>query len=166
MKPVMQTRFGQNSDVGSGNCFSACVASVLECTLDDLPDEAWIIAGLRAKHADKWEDWPDRFKWGKSWERLWEETQQECRKRGLFMLEVKGPFTGGDDVYCIISGKSPRADYDHSCVGRGLNIIHDPHPDGGGVAEEDRTYIFFVAVNPATDHTGPQCPVDEVQEQQ
>lgn len=149
---VFQTRFG-NDPNAPGNCFSACVASILGCTLAELPDEAAIVADLKKEFADKWEAWPTRYKWGKSWERLWTETQQHVRRRGLFMLEIKGPFTGGEEAYCIISGKSPRGDFDHSCVGQGLRIVHDPHPEGNGVAEAERTYIFFVSIDPAGGRT-------------
>lgn len=34
MKPVYQTQFGDPD----GNCFNACVASIIECELSDLPD--------------------------------------------------------------------------------------------------------------------------------
>lgn len=149
MRPIMQTRFGQDPD-GPGNCFSACVASVLECSLADLPDEAEIIRQLKVEYGSDWTSWPNRYKWSKSWERLWAQTQEECRKRGLFMLEVKGPFASEltNNVWCIISAQSPRG-LPHSCVGRGLQIVHDPHPEGGGVEEADRTYIFFVALDPS-----------------
>lgn len=158
----MQTRVGTNPE-SPGNCFSACVASILECTLADLPDEAEIVKGLKEKYGKLWDDWPDRFKWGKSWELLWNQTQDECQRRGLFMLEVKGPFASEPpETWCIISGKSPRG-IEHSCVGFGLKIIHDPHPEGGGVAE-DQTHIFFIAINPAGDHTCPECPIDVVPE--
>ena len=149
MKPVMQTRTGNNPD-GPGNCFSACVASILECSLVDLPDEAEIVKELKIKHASKWEGWPDRFKWGHSWKELWDRTQRECMRRGLAMLEVKGPFASEPpEAWCIISATSPRGIL-HSCVGFGSKILHDPHPDGGGIAEEDRTYIYFVAIDPHT----------------
>ncbi len=166
MKPVFQTRFGQDPD-GPGNCFSACVASVLECTLAELPDEAEIVGRLKVEHAGKWETWPDRYKWGKSWERLWAETQRECLKRGLWMLEVADPLpyeaAPPEEIWTIISAKSPRG-LPHACVGQGRRIVHDPHPEGGGVAEAKRTYIFFVAINPAVDHTCPECPIDAISE--
>ena len=68
---------------------------------------------------------------------------------GFFMLEVKGPFGADlpDDVWCIISAKSPRG-IDHAVVGKRYEIVHDPYPEGGGVAEEERTYIFFVLIEP------------------
>lgn len=163
MKPVMQTRFGVDPNA-PGNCFSACVASVLECALEDLPDEAAIVAEVK-REFPQWETWPNRYKWGKSWERLWNQTQLECARRGLWMLEVKGnPFgvDGIPPVWSIISAKSPRGDFDHSCVGFGKKIVHDPHPDNANVAEVDRTFIFFVALNPAVDHCCPECPIDEV----
>jgi hypothetical protein len=34
MKPIYQTKFTKPE----GNCFNACVASILECKLEDLPD--------------------------------------------------------------------------------------------------------------------------------
>ena len=34
MKPVYQTKFG----VPDGNCFNACIASIIECSIGDLPD--------------------------------------------------------------------------------------------------------------------------------
>lgn len=143
----MQTRTG-NDPNGPGNCFSACVASVLECDLAELPDEAEIVKRLKVEFAGQWESWPDRFKWGKSWAQLWVETNNFLRGRGLAMLEVQGPFLSEmPDVYSIVSGKSPRG-LEHACVGRGLEIVHDPHPDGGGVADE-RTYVIFVAIDPA-----------------
>jgi hypothetical protein len=152
VKPVTQTRTG-NDPNAPGNCFSACVASILECALADLPDEARIVTELKKEFGAKWDGWPDRFKWGKSWERLWTETQKACLTRGLFMLEISGPFACElPGAWCIISAQSPRG-LPHAVVGRGLEVVHDPHPEGGGVAERDRTYIFFVAVDP---HLSPR----------
>ena len=163
MKPVMQTRVGNNPDA-PGNCFSACVASILECSLADLPDEAEIVARIRQEvGAVQWAEWPDRFKWNKSWERLWAETQAECLRRGLWMLEVSAPLPflaePPEVVWSIISAKSPRG-LPHAVVGCGTRIAHDPHPEGGGVVEEGRTFIFFVAVSPAATAPGraPPCP--------
>ena len=53
-----------------------------------------------------------------------------------------------DNIYTIISANSPRG-LPHSCVGKGLKVIHDPHPAGGGVSKEDRTYIFFIKIDPS-----------------
>lgn len=149
MKPVMQTRFGADPNA-PGNCFSACIASILECALEDLPDEAKIVDAIKQEVGlEVWQSWPDRFKWGKSWLRLWEATQQACVARGFSMVESSGPFGEHPLTLCIISGKSPRGDFDHACVGRGREIIHDPHPAGGGVGTEGREYLFFVAIDPA-----------------
>ena len=150
MKPVMQTRVGVDPNA-PGNCFTACVASILECSIADLPDEAAIVEELKAEHGGKWDTFPDRFKLGKSWPRLWDATQRECVRRGLWMLEVSAPLPDlqkmPDDCWCIISAPSPRG-INHACVGRGERVVHDPHPSGGGVKEEGRTYIFFVAIDP------------------
>lgn len=149
MKPINQTRVGNDPDA-PGNCFSACVASILECSIDCVPDEVQIIKQLKEEYGEqRWKEWPIPYRMGKSWERLWTQTQELLRARGLLMIEVKPPFVSDPtNAYCIISAKSPRG-IEHSCVGRGHEIIHDPHPDGGGVAEEDRSYIFFVVLDPA-----------------
>jgi hypothetical protein len=38
MIPVEQTHAGEVNGRPRGNCFAACVASILECSLDDLPE--------------------------------------------------------------------------------------------------------------------------------
>ena len=106
MRPVDQTTFGHPG----GNCFSACVASLLHLPIENVPyfmgdpDEpghvwagrldAWLEPrGFYALHFDV--D-PDRH------QSLW----------------PKG--------YFILCGKSPRGD--HAVVARGSATVHDPHP--------------------------------------
>jgi hypothetical protein len=49
MKPIYQTRFGGSEAPGEeqGNCFAACLASVFECALEDVPDFAGTIVDGR-----------------------------------------------------------------------------------------------------------------------
>ena len=47
MKPLMQTRFGKE-----GNCFAACVASVLEVSIDEVP---WL------EDPENWQDYSTRL---------------------------------------------------------------------------------------------------------
>ncbi len=120
MKPVKQTKFGPVE----GNCFAACLASLLEVEIDTVEIDM---------SANKWFD----------------SVQEWLKPRNLFFLEVridvavKYPFYAMNGIYCIMSGKSPRVfdghpETNHCVVGMinsltgGLvshDMIHDPHPD-------------------------------------
>ena len=123
MRPVVQTRL--HSPGKPGNCFAACLASLLECDINDVP-------------------WPnqanvDSDDWGSYWRRIavW------LAERGLFMIEwdvdVKGPKPWVSDAaadaeaYWLAAGPSPRG-VRHSVVMKGAEIVHDPHPEGGGIS--------------------------------
>ncbi len=119
MKPVDQTML----DPTSGNCFSACVASILEVSLEHVPyfmaDENWfaVFAKWLAPHGY----YPVMLKLSNA---------DEWETRGL----------------CILGGKTVRGT-SHAVVGRGRTICHDPHPSRDGLTEiEDVT--LFVPFNP------------------
>jgi hypothetical protein len=102
--PVDQTAFGE----GVGNCFSACVASILHVPLADVP--------TFCIHDDWWE----RFL---AW--LW--------LRGLYAIGLKYNPEYELAGYHILSGKSPRGEFEHSVVARRDKIVHDPHPSRDGL---------------------------------
>lgn len=125
MIPVYQTIFG----APDGNCFQACIASVLELPLDDVP------------HFCKGDN--------PHWMR---DTLDFLRPVGLSLLTVHLP-EGLDaedlpDAWCVLSGPGPRG-HRHSVVGRGGMMVHDPHPDGTGLLAVEE-YDLFVAIDPAT----------------
>lgn len=138
MKPVMQTKFGYPY----GNCLAAALASVLELELRDVPDFC--------TDDDDDSEWFDRM-------------QEWLAKRGLCVvhlnLEASGalpPMPGMiDGTWCIVGGRSPRGDWDHSVVGRyrlvqgghAIELVHDPHPDGGFLKYFSDVQ-FFVLINP------------------
>jgi hypothetical protein len=118
MKRINQTKFGPLE----GNCFAACLASLLELPIEDVNietgDNHWL-----------------------------ESVQEFLRKRNLFYLEVRldvavhYPLYALHGVYCIFTGRSPRTfdvpDVNHSVIGRLdmdgegqviYNLVHDPHP--------------------------------------
>jgi hypothetical protein len=118
MKPVDQTTFG----FPGGNCFSACVASLLELSIDDVPylmdDDEWYL------HFRRW-----------------------LAPRGFYPLcfVLDGGWT--PDGLHILSGKSPR-DPDnqkalHSVVARGSEIAHDPHPSRAGLLRRDDVVVLI-----------------------
>lgn len=119
MKPVDQTTFG----FPGGNCFSACVATLLGLSIDDVPyfmePDDWFQGFL---------DWLAPRGW-------WAVT---------FKL-VRGGWSPPDGALVILGGESPRGP--HACVGRGRRVVHDPHPSRDGlIAVEDVTLL--IPMNP------------------
>lgn len=126
MKPVDQTVVG----FPGGNCFSACVASILGLTLADVPyfmgdapmdepDGGWF---------DRFADWLEPHGFYPVFFRL--DDQGLWRPPGLH----------------ILSGRSPRApegkDWQHSVVARRREIVHDPHPSRAGILTHDDVVLL------------------------
>ena len=123
MIPVMQTRFGV-----TGNCMQACVASILELPLEEVPDFCNIAS------EDTW------FTQMQAW----------FEGHGLWYVEVRFTYEPKfPDGYYLVSGDGPRG-LRHVCVARAGEIVHDPHPphpDGSGVTNVTE-YGFVVALEP------------------
>jgi hypothetical protein len=104
MKPVDQTSFGAYE----GNCFSACVASILELDLDDVP----FFMGE--------EDWSEALlKW--------------CEDRRI-AVDFSTQFPAPAGEICIVGGESPRHPTRwHAVIMRDGALVHDPHPDRTGI---------------------------------
>lgn len=130
MIPVTQTIL--HSEDRIGNCLQACVASIFELPIDDVPhfvelEDTWFMA------MNEW--CLSRF---------------QCEP---VMIEAKShPFQVflGSCIY-IASGVSPRAsekepDLLHSCVYKDDELIHDPHPDQTGIMDET-DFILFVPID-------------------
>ena len=115
MTPTFQTVFG----VPLGNCFPACLASLLERPLSDFPfppyEEDWLRQVDRALAPLGWAyvEWP-----------------------------ADKPFAWTGRFLCLVHGQSPRG-FKHSVIAEhsvddGLHSyrwVHDPHPDGGWVRD-------------------------------
>lgn len=116
MKPVYQTKFGNKE----GNCFAACLASLLEIELDTVPDfyklyrSAWYI---------EFQNWLQQFD-------LTAVTFDE--------LPTGWPL----NLYYLVGGESERGIL-HSCVARSGEIVHDPYPNGTGLKVVS-DYTFFI----------------------
>ena len=148
MRPVIQTRLGGDPE-RPGNCFAACIASVFEVGLDEVPDELDARARLISAGVEVGRD--------QTWTRHWLDLSRWLADRfGIGMLEVNwdsllvnsGGLVEDDDCVCLFNGVSPRG-IPHCVVGRGIEIIHDPHPSGGGLADGPESVIFFVSLDPA-----------------
>ena len=116
MKPVRQTIFGKPD----GNCFQACVASLLEVPLEEVPS-----------FTEKW----------------WLELEAWLESRGLAPLLLTWPLAKGSyfclDTHYIACGLAGRG-LRHSVIYKNQELIHDPHPDNTGLVEEPDTVILFV----------------------
>ena len=121
MKPVDQTLF----EPTNGNCFQACVASILECSLDNIPNFCWLSGKIEGTNNYSLH-WIDHFNAWLQQHGYFAVECQLCRDRVISCLTTK--------AYCILTGKSPRGCL-HSVVGQvcdqyvdGFQLIHDPHP--------------------------------------
>jgi hypothetical protein len=121
LKPVTQTLFGAPDGPPEliGNCFPACMASLLELELDQVPH-------VYQLHPET--------------EPAWEATLAWLRHHGhtIFCFEW-GPWVHRSllGALVLVSGQSPRGPYQHVVIGEvtadGWRLVHDPHPDGGGI---------------------------------
>ncbi len=118
MKPVHQTKFG----IGEGNCLQACIASLFDIALEDIP-----VFGNRS-------DWYDRF------------TIFMVDRFGVQPIEVwPGKFFADLQGLYIASGPSPRGDFDHSVILSGGTLAFDPYPGGNGL-EQYTSFTLFIKV--------------------
>ena len=127
MTPVYQTHFSRDGD--RGNCWAACIASLVGCRIGDVPDTRHSTDGT----------WFDL-------------TSEWLSGRGLVIEVIGGKrklpeSMGGGCVsydapigWAIACGKSPRGPWGHAVVVFDGRIIHDPHPSGAGLVGFPDTY--------------------------
>ena len=111
--------------VPGGDCFRTCIASILEVPLETIPNRIM---------ADEWAN----------------EFNALVAPFGYALLEVAPGEEFGNRVrgcWAIANGKSPRGT-PHACIWKDGEIVHDPHPLGGGLVEIE-TFTVFVARDPA-----------------
>lgn len=136
MKRIDQTTFGYPE----GNCFMACIASILEVPLEKLPNLyeetcSW------DKESEQWihGDW-------------WSVTLKAVRNHGWELI-----FVARGDVapqgYAIAGGDSPREEAmteDGENAGHavvyldGIDLVHDPHPDRTGLLNNEVTEWYLL----------------------
>jgi len=120
MTPIMQTVTGKG-----GNCFSACLASVLDLPLSEVPNFFEIAPDDR-------DDW-------------WEAVRIWLRKRNLGVLPINADWNivrSMPGAYLIVAGMSPRGRL-HSTIWFNGEMVHDPHPEGGGIEEPEWVDLLY-----------------------
>ena len=106
MIPVFQTRIGKIS----GNCFAACIASILEVPLTTVPDFGDDDERTFIRKLADWMSPLDLY--------YTQVSSDDPILREMFRF---------GEAYHTIEGVSPRGGL-HACVGRNGVIVHDPHP--------------------------------------
>lgn len=142
MIPVKQTKFVFHNDNGimvqRGNCFAACIASLMECPITDvlnveelyvLPD--WQIILQR---------WLNEHKWGwhtnMNFDYFHDKITHNSIEGDLFRKKNK------DELY-LVSGNTVRG-VQHICIYKAGILIHDPHPSNVGLI----TFEIFETIKP------------------
>ncbi len=134
MKPVDQTKFGYPE----GNCLMACVASILEVALDELPDLFERCCTVR-EDGITWDD-------GDWWEVLQEGVAAHGWTASYEAARYDMPHP---PAYAIAGGPGGRAfdekgvDVGHCVVCLNGEMVHDPHPDKTGLAGPIEDWILL-----------------------
>jgi hypothetical protein len=120
-----------------GDCYRACIASIIEVPTTHVPHP-----GTNGER-----EWYDQMKFMDRWL-----AERGYWTFGLKVNAVDLPMYQEHTVgYYILGGKSPRAP--HFVVALRDKIVHDPHPEGGGlVADADDTwnlqFVCYGALKP------------------
>lgn len=144
MKPVTQTIFAARPDGHStrglpGNCAQACVASLLELDIEDVPHFAiyvdWFAAmrrWARDNHDGDFTYFP--FPVPDVHAAAWERIQAWGREH---------------HAHVILGGPSPRGPFGHVVVGTvDLDVVHDPHPSRAGLLEVEDAIVYCEPYDP------------------
>lgn len=125
MKKVYQANYSNIV----GDCFSACLASILEVNLEDIPN-FWL------QTQDNTEFWKLSNKFL---------TENYNCKAIAFSIEENDKFLI-QDVLCIAIVKSPDKTCDHAVVW--LNkLIHNPNPNHPPITEEPKYFTVLVPLD-------------------
>lgn len=111
--------YDPDSDV-MGNCWQACVATLLRRPLDRVPHFVQLHQSVaEVDHA----------------------TRVFAKDCGYEMIEVGVAWLDGSRAPVMLHGKSPRG-VSHVVIGEGLDIVHDPHPSRAGLTTISGGYLF------------------------
>ncbi len=123
-----QTVFG-GGDEGAepGNCFAACVATLLDLELAEVPNFVAL---------------PENESW-------WLPFSKWCLERGLVPLRLEpSGISWAYNALIIANGQGPRGRR-HSVCWLDDAMVWDPHPSDDGLVEDPDGYVVFLPVDPA-----------------
>ncbi len=123
MTPVKQTRLSDEKNGIHGNCFTACLASLLDLRIEDVPDFSLIGSAW----ADNFFDFLGR---------------NGCEFNGLSHFEDINQ-EKGIDGFLIVGGESPRGTArGHSVIYKDGKPFFDPHPSNQFLIEPVEVYCI------------------------
>lgn len=109
-----------------GDCWRAAIACILEQDVEQVPHFVQM-------DEDGIADW-------------WDASSEWLNERGYELLpQFFNNFK--EDEFYLVTGKSPRGDFDHVVVYQNGKMVHDPHPSGDGI--EDEKAFCSIRANPA-----------------
>jgi hypothetical protein len=129
MKFVYQTIL-KNDEINKGNCLQASIASLFELSLDNVPHFAMY-------HEDEWSLKFTDFIY-----------EQGYLYEGYAPISEIKNYQGVNNHH-IVMGTSKRG-YKHAVVYKNNELIHDPHPEGGGLIKEDGFLMIKKTLTPLT----------------
>ena len=148
MIPVTQTKVVVKNEKGEevvrGNCYAACIASILEVPITEVPNVEVFF------HLDNgyWNEVMLTFLQSKGWELCSDDMLKRFHgndpKLYIRGFDFKGTDENGwipeyyeyKDKYYLVSGKSPRGVH-HICIYKNGELVHDPHPSRDGLVSLD-----------------------------
>ncbi len=123
MKPIPQTVLYGDNTTGNGNCFDACLASLLEIPL-------WMVPPFHQMFGR-----PDRSARMSDWLEIIFGVDLEWASPGCVKLPE----------FYIVSGESPRnPKIGHAVIHKDGVLAHDPHHEGGGIVGPPRVVYYLV----------------------
>ena len=131
MKPVNQTRLAD--DPKGGNCMAACIASILEISIEEVPD-----FDMRNDPGD----------WRIFWGPWLSEMGYHIFCMGLTAHIEETPLCIYYGLHIIMGGHTARdPDILHACVYKtdinDFEPVHDPHPSNDFITEFTNIYILI-----------------------
>ena len=129
MKPVIQQKLHDPSKDIVGDCFRACVASMLELDLERVPEF----------EEDMRDD--DSVQW--FYHLIYWCYYVHFTKVEYFKAESSGHVVR-PGAYYIVGGTSPRFHGEnHAVIYKDGELVHDPHPEGTGIVGTPKHYMYF-----------------------
>lgn len=137
MKPVFQTE-AHNPPKTIGNCFTACLASIFELQIKDVPHFARMVVD-----ANKMGKYDESAYWLKI-------INEWLKQYNLYYSAITPPTDKRIQKprgFHIIEGYSNRL-IRHAAVAKNGVIVHDPYKDGGGF-KSIYSFGIFVQIDPS-----------------
>jgi hypothetical protein len=138
MKKVMQTKIVKQDSEGNiikrGNCKAACIASILEMDIDDVPNVETLYDIDNGFHETVLNKWLNAKGY-------------RLRVANEFKTaHIVGNWYHVKDKYYFVSGRSHNGEWTHMVIYQNGIMVHDPHPSQKGVVFEDNPAEMYYSI--------------------